>query len=219
MPPSSSSSSPLLLLLLPLLLPPLQRLAAAAEELSCRDAFRTGQDDFVLDVEDAVTEGAALLSTVRVRTLEACRSACCLDDRCNLALLEPRGPAAGAAGAAEHRVCVMFDCIHRNRFVCRFVNKAGYQSYIREEVFQKYLRGPTGSGESTWPIRWSYVSQRSILNHQPLLHNQYINTCTSCLRTSVTMHFLSDVYLCLQVRGLCPSPSRPVMSSSSPARR
>ncbi|XP_056283950.1 kunitz-type protease inhibitor 1-like [Pseudoliparis swirei] len=152
MPPSSSSSSPLLLLLLPLLLPPLQRLAAAAEELSCRDAFRTGQDDFVLDVEDAVTEGAALLSTVRVRTLEACRSACCLDDRCNLALLEPRGPAAGAAGAAEHRVCVMFDCIHRNRFVCRFVNKAGYQSYIREEVFQKYLRGPTGSGKRVMPI-------------------------------------------------------------------
>ncbi|XP_034383100.1 kunitz-type protease inhibitor 1-like [Cyclopterus lumpus] len=146
MPPSSSS--PLLLLLL--FLPPLLRLAGAEEQADCSAAFRAGQDDFVLDAEDAVTEGAALLATVRVRSLEACRSACCGNELCNLALLEPRG--SDAAEAAEHRVCVTFNCIHRNRFVCRFVNKAGYRSYIRESVFQMYLRGPRESGKEVLPI-------------------------------------------------------------------
>ncbi|XP_068454813.1 pleckstrin homology domain-containing family G member 3-like [Clinocottus analis] len=141
---SSSSSSPLLLLLL------LLRLAGAQEQdASCRDSFRAGQDDFVLDAEDAVAEGAVLLSAARVSSLEACRRACCLDNLCNLALLAPR---AGDAGAADHRACVLFNCIHRNRFVCRFVNKAGYRSYIREAVFQVYLRGPQGSGEEVLPI-------------------------------------------------------------------
>ncbi|KAM6905736.1 kunitz-type protease inhibitor 1-like isoform 1-T1 [Lycodopsis pacificus] len=148
MPPSSSSSSSLLLLLL--LLPlPLLLLTGAEEDADCSGTFRAGQEDFVLDAEDAVKEGAALLSTAHVRSVEACRSACCGSLRCNLALLEPRGT---GAEAAEHRVCVLFDCIHRNRFVCRFVNQEGYLSYIRESVFQMYLRGPQGSGDELLPI-------------------------------------------------------------------
>ncbi|XP_019967707.1 kunitz-type protease inhibitor 1-like [Paralichthys olivaceus] len=137
---SSSLLPPLLLfLLLPLL-----RQGGAAEDAQCRAAHRSGQDDFVLDAEDAVKEGAALLATARVHTLEACERACCGNPRCSVALLEPR--AAGAT-ESENRTCVLFSCVHRNRFVCRFVNQAGYQSFIRESVFQKHLAGPQGAGE------------------------------------------------------------------------
>ncbi|XP_054475001.1 kunitz-type protease inhibitor 1-like [Anoplopoma fimbria] len=115
----------------------------------CSGTFRSGQDNFVLDAEDAVKEGAALLATAHVRSVEACRSACCADPRCNLALLEPRGPDADAAAERE---CVLFDCVHRNRFVCRFVNQAGYRSYIRMSVFQRYLQGPQRPGIEAPPL-------------------------------------------------------------------
>ncbi|XP_074472463.1 kunitz-type protease inhibitor 1-like isoform X2 [Sebastes fasciatus] len=148
MPPSSSSSSSFLLLLL-LLLPHL-RPTGAVGDADCSGAFRAGQENFVLDAEDAVESGAKLLSTAHVLSEEDCRSACCDDPRCNLALLEPRGTAAAAGAAgAENRTCVLFNCVHRNRFVCRFVNQPGYLSYIRESTFKKHLQGP---GEQAPPI-------------------------------------------------------------------
>ncbi|XP_071323481.1 kunitz-type protease inhibitor 1-like [Trachinotus anak] len=143
--PSSSSSSlrpPLLLLLLL----PLLRRGGAAEDAACGGSFRPGQEDFVLDAEDAVTEGAVLLATTHARSPEACERACCGKPRCNVALLEPRGTGAAAA-EQDMRTCVLFSCIHRNRFVCRFVNQAGYQSYIRESVFLQHLEGPEEPGE------------------------------------------------------------------------
>ncbi|XP_044024129.1 kunitz-type protease inhibitor 1-like isoform X1 [Siniperca chuatsi] len=145
MPPPSSSSVLLpLLLLLPLLRP-----AGAAEDAHCGGTFRAGHEDFVLDTKYAVKAGAALLATTHVHSAEACERACCGDPQCNLALLEPRD--TGAA-AAENRTCVLFNCIYRNRFACRFVNEAGYLSYIRQAVFLKHLQGPEGSGKQAPPI-------------------------------------------------------------------
>uniref|UniRef100_A0A3Q1FP07 Kunitz-type protease inhibitor 1-like n=1 Tax=Acanthochromis polyacanthus TaxID=80966 RepID=A0A3Q1FP07_9TELE len=131
MPSSTSSSSlrPFLLFLLLLQLRP----GEAAED--CDASFRSGEDNFVLDTEDAVKEGAAPLATAHVQSPEECRSACCSNLRCNLALLEP-------CDSKENCTCVLFSCVHRNRFVCRFVNQVGYQSYIRETVFEKYLQAP-----------------------------------------------------------------------------
>ena len=144
MPPfsfSSSSSSPSLLFLLLLLL--LRCGGGAAEDAACSGAFRSGQENFVLDAEDAVKEGAVLLSTAHAPSAESCELACCKDPRCNLALLEPRGSGA----AEESRVCVLFNCVHRNRFVCRFVNQVGYLSYIRKSVFLQPLAGPPEAGQ------------------------------------------------------------------------
>ncbi|KAM9703880.1 LOW QUALITY PROTEIN: kunitz-type protease inhibitor 1-like [Menidia menidia] len=104
----------------------------------CAGAFRAGPDGFVLDAEEAVRDGARLLASVRVPDAQSCEQRCCGDARCNLALLPPRSP----AGA---RTCVLFDCLHRNRFVCRFVNQEGFQSSIRGSVFQRHLQGPAAS--------------------------------------------------------------------------
>lgn len=148
MTPFSSSRSHLLLLhfhLLPLLLLLLLRPAGAEQDADCGGgAFRAGKENFVLDAEDAVGEGAALLSTAHVRSAQDCERVCCEDARCNLALLEPRG----AVPETDNATCVLFNCVHRNRFVCRFVNQAGYRSFIRESVFLKHLRGPQGESDA-----------------------------------------------------------------------
>ncbi|CAJ1077824.1 kunitz-type protease inhibitor 1-like isoform X2 [Xyrichtys novacula] len=143
----SQACSPSSLLLLLLLL--LARAAGAdADDAACSGAFHPGQENFVLDAEDAVKEGAVLLATAPVSSGEACERACCEDPRCNLALLEPR------RDGATDRTCVTFNCVHRNRFVCRFVNQVGYQSFIRLAVFRKHLQGPQGEerGEQAPPI-------------------------------------------------------------------
>lgn len=150
MTPSSARRPHLFLLLfllphlLPLILP-----AAAEPDAACDNSgslFRAGRENFVLDVEDAVSEGAALLATAHVQDADACRRACCEEARCNLALLEPTQSPQVDVG---NFTCAQFNCVHRNRFVCRFVTKAGYRSFLQESVFQKHLRGPQGGeGES-----------------------------------------------------------------------
>ncbi|XP_053193373.1 kunitz-type protease inhibitor 1-like [Scomber japonicus] len=118
-----------------------------AEDSACSGAFRSGQKDFVLDAEDAVKEGAVLLSSTHALSAEACRLACCQDARCNVALMEPRRSAA-----ADAHTCVLFDCVHRNRFVCRFVNQVGYLSYILGSVYAQHLAGPQAAGGQAPPI-------------------------------------------------------------------
>uniref|UniRef100_A0A3Q0SKX7 Serine peptidase inhibitor, Kunitz type 1 b n=1 Tax=Amphilophus citrinellus TaxID=61819 RepID=A0A3Q0SKX7_AMPCI len=137
----SKFSSSSLFLLLALLRP-----GAATEDAHCSGAFLSGKDNFVLYTEDSVKEGAALLETPSFSTDAECERACCKDPRCNLALLEPRGT------ATHNRTCVLFDCVQRNRFVCRFVSQDKYQSYIRESVFQKYLGTRQKSDEKDSPI-------------------------------------------------------------------
>lgn len=110
----------------------------------CSDGFRSGRRDFVLETKASVRYGASLLGTVYVESEDECKDMCCGKPRCNLALIEPRG-----TGNAENRSCDLFNCIYRNQFVCAFVNQAGYLSFIREPVFQKYLGEPRRRGEST----------------------------------------------------------------------
>lgn len=114
----------------------------------------------MLDAEDAVKGGAVLLSTASVSSPKECERVCCADPQCNLALVEPRGE--GATEAEGHRTCVMFDCVHRNRFACRFISQAGFQSYVKESVFLKHLGGPQGSDEHPPPFPvagWDVVVQ------------------------------------------------------------
>ncbi|XP_013879353.1 kunitz-type protease inhibitor 1 [Austrofundulus limnaeus] len=131
---------PLCSSLLLLLLLSVPRLCGASD---CGSDFRPGADHFVLDAEDSVREGAALLATQDVPDAADCEQLCCQEPSCNLALLEPRAP------DAHTHACVLFDCVRQNRFVCRFVNQAGYKTYIRLAVFQRYLQGP---GKKAPPI-------------------------------------------------------------------
>ncbi|XP_061785017.1 kunitz-type protease inhibitor 1-like [Nerophis lumbriciformis] len=116
-------------------------------DANCETGFRSGQDGFVLDVEDAVKEGAVLLAVEHAPTMADCRLACCANTRCNIALLELRD-----AHVPDNFTCTLFDCVHRNQFVCRFVKRRVYRSFIRETEYRRYLEGPLGPGEQAPPI-------------------------------------------------------------------
>ncbi|XP_032440825.1 kunitz-type protease inhibitor 1-like [Xiphophorus hellerii] len=117
----------------------------AAEQCdSGGDEFVSGSENFVLDAKDAVEDGADLLDTQVVSVDEECETLCCQDSRCNLALLEPRD-----GEEEDTRNCFLFNCVHKNRFVCQFVNQDGYKSYIRRSMYRRYLEAP---GEVAPPI-------------------------------------------------------------------
>ncbi|XP_076021507.1 kunitz-type protease inhibitor 1-like [Genypterus blacodes] len=120
---------------------------AEDEAAECGGNFHAGQDNFVLDAEDAVNAGAAFLSTGTAASPQDCVRLCCGKPRCNLALLDP--PDKSQDNPQLNRTCALFDCLHRNRFVCRFVNQPGFQSFIRKTVFEKHLQGP---GDESPPI-------------------------------------------------------------------
>uniref|UniRef100_A0A3P9KBQ0 Kunitz-type protease inhibitor 1 n=1 Tax=Oryzias latipes TaxID=8090 RepID=A0A3P9KBQ0_ORYLA len=131
---SRCGSLPLLLLLM-ILLP-----GGGAEE--CSDSFRRGKDNFVLDTAEAVKNGAAPLASERAASIQDCVELCCGDERCNLAMLVPADP----TDEDPSPVCALFNCVYRSKFVCDFTTQEGYQSSIRNSVYDKYLQGP---GEPT----------------------------------------------------------------------
>uniref|UniRef100_A0A3P9KBB4 Kunitz-type protease inhibitor 1 n=1 Tax=Oryzias latipes TaxID=8090 RepID=A0A3P9KBB4_ORYLA len=130
---SRCGSLPLLLLLM-ILLP-----GGGAEE--CSDSFRRGKDNFVLDTAEAVKNGAAPLASERAASIQDCVELCCGDERCNLAMLVPADP----TDEDPSPVCALFNCVYRSKFVCDFTTQEGYQSSIRNSVYDKYLQGPVHS--------------------------------------------------------------------------
>uniref|UniRef100_A0A3P9IRG6 Kunitz-type protease inhibitor 1 n=1 Tax=Oryzias latipes TaxID=8090 RepID=A0A3P9IRG6_ORYLA len=107
-----------------------------AEE--CSDSFRRGKDNFVLDTAEAVKNGAAPLASERAASIQDCVELCCGDERCNLAMLVPADPTDDDPSP----VCALFNCVYRSKFVCDFTTQEGYQSSIRNLVYDKYLQGP-----------------------------------------------------------------------------
>lgn len=100
---------------------------------NCSKKFEKGQENFVLDTDEAVSEGATFIDTPTVRDPDECVAACCQDLNCNLALIK--------TGAGQE--CFLFDCLYNGKYVCRFVKKDGFVNYILESVFDNYLDGPT----------------------------------------------------------------------------
>ncbi|XP_029902575.1 kunitz-type protease inhibitor 1b isoform X1 [Myripristis murdjan] len=120
--------------------------APAPDGPDCSGSFRPGRDNFVLDAEEAVRDGATFLSAPADASPQDCVRACCGEPRCNLALVEGEGDGGV-------RTCSLFNCLHRNRFVCRFVPKAGFKNFILDSVYDKHLAGPErGAGELAPPI-------------------------------------------------------------------
>ncbi|KAM4633502.1 kunitz-type protease inhibitor 1-like [Polymixia lowei] len=113
----------------------------------CARTFKMGKENFVLDTEDAVKEGAMFISSPTVSKAEDCVASCCQDPQCNLALIEK--------GTEEESVktCFLFNCVYKRKYVCRFVNKAGFINYILDSVYENHLAGPASlSGEKDPPI-------------------------------------------------------------------
>ncbi len=114
-------------------------LSQAQDEGTCMDKFSLGKEDFVLDTDESVMEGATFLSSPQVSGPDDCVLACCNDPNCNLALIEH--------GGDTKSMCFIFNCLYKQKKVCRFVRKRGFSNYVRKSVFKDYLE-QKNSGKS-----------------------------------------------------------------------
>ncbi|MEQ2291481.1 hypothetical protein AMECASPLE_013755 [Ameca splendens] len=112
---------------------------------TCVSKFEKGKDNFVLDTDDSVKEGATFISSPKVVRLKDCLVSCCKDPKCNVALME-RGAEEGTISS-----CFLFDCLYKRKYVCRFVRKSGYFNYILDSVYENYAKLDVPSQETDSP--------------------------------------------------------------------
>ncbi|XP_059374396.1 kunitz-type protease inhibitor 1-like [Carassius carassius] len=118
----------------------------AQDEGKCMDKFNLGKDDFVLDVDESVKDGATFLSSPQVSRPEECILACCRDPNCNVALIEH------GENPKSIRSCFIFNCLYKQKKVCRFVRKNGFSNYVLISVFKDYLEEKPSDVEDKPPV-------------------------------------------------------------------
>ncbi|CAJ1073819.1 Kunitz-type protease inhibitor [Xyrichtys novacula] len=111
----------------------------------CLAQFKPGQEDFILDADESVKDGATFLSSPKLDRYKDCVSACCKEPRCNVAFVE-RGAEEGSV-----KSCFLFDCLYKKKYVCRFVRKKGYLNYILDSVYESYLQVDVPPNDSDRP--------------------------------------------------------------------
>ncbi|XP_061599830.1 kunitz-type protease inhibitor 1a [Cololabis saira] len=111
----------------------------------CLGRFKKGKEDFVLDADESVVNGATFLSAPKLGGYRDCVTACCKDPRCNLAFME-KSPEDGSIQS-----CFLFDCLYKKKYACRFVRKKGYMNYVLEDVYENYLDLEAAPKESDTP--------------------------------------------------------------------
>ncbi|KAJ4939246.1 hypothetical protein JOQ06_028702 [Pogonophryne albipinna] len=99
----------------------------------CLAQFKRGKEDFVLDGDESVKDGATFISSPQLTRYRDCVSACCKEPECNVAFME-RGSEEGLI-----KSCFLFNCVYKKKYACRFVRKQGYSSYILDSVYDSYL--------------------------------------------------------------------------------
>lgn len=111
----------------------------------CLTEFKQGRDDFVLDVDESVKNGATFLSSPKLDRYRDCVVACCKDPRCNVAFMEKE------EDNSLIKSCFLFDCLYKQKYGCNFVRRKGYTSYIRESVYESYLNVDSSPSETDLP--------------------------------------------------------------------
>ncbi|XP_008279634.1 kunitz-type protease inhibitor 1a [Stegastes partitus] len=121
--------------------------SAAAQDFgeNCFNKFKKGRDNFVLDADESVKDGATFLSSPKLDRDRDCVQACCKDTRCNVAFME-KGEEEGSV-----KSCFLFDCLYKKKYACRFVRKRGYTSNILDSVYESYLNVDAAPDDSDRP--------------------------------------------------------------------
>ncbi|XP_051951910.1 kunitz-type protease inhibitor 1b [Xyrauchen texanus] len=112
----------------------------------CVKSFITGRKNFVLDPKESIKDGATFLANPSVATRAECTAACCRESACNLALTE-HGEEEGSV-----KNCFLFNCVYKQRYACRFIQKQGYSSHIKDSVFEDYLGGDIRARKDNPPV-------------------------------------------------------------------
>lgn len=99
----------------------------------CLAKFERGREDFILDADESVKDGATFISSPALNRYKDCVSACCKEPNCNVAFME-KGDEEGLV-----KSCFLFDCLYKQKYVCRFVRQQRYINYILDSVYDSYL--------------------------------------------------------------------------------
>uniref|UniRef100_A0A1A8C985 Serine peptidase inhibitor, Kunitz type 1 a n=1 Tax=Nothobranchius kadleci TaxID=1051664 RepID=A0A1A8C985_NOTKA len=108
----------------------------------CLDKFKKGKEDFILDLEESVKDGAVILSVPKLERYRDCVTSCCKDPMCNVAFME-KGDQEG-----QIKSCFLFNCVVKKNYVCRFVKTLGYSSYVLNTVYDTYFTQESSSKNS-----------------------------------------------------------------------
>uniref|UniRef100_A0A3P9QD07 Serine peptidase inhibitor, Kunitz type 1 a n=1 Tax=Poecilia reticulata TaxID=8081 RepID=A0A3P9QD07_POERE len=100
---------------------------------TCLSKFERGKENFMLNVNESVKEGATFLSTPKVGSYMECVESCCKEPRCNVALMEKEGE-------GTIKLCFLFNCLYKNKYTCHFVKKSGYVSYTLKSLYKDYIK-------------------------------------------------------------------------------
>ncbi|XP_076835019.1 kunitz-type protease inhibitor 1a isoform X2 [Brachyhypopomus gauderio] len=119
---------------------------AQVSEEQCSNTFRQGKDDFVLDTDESVKEGATFIASPQVTRAKECVAACCNNPECNLALMES-GDEDGLI-----KSCFIFNCLYKKLKVCQFARKKGFKNYVLNSVFGNPLEEQTPKEEDLPPV-------------------------------------------------------------------
>ncbi|XP_028995637.1 kunitz-type protease inhibitor 1a [Betta splendens] len=144
-PPRASLRVSLLTSLLCSLLCSLVGFAGGQVSSECSANFKSGRDDFVLNVDKSVKAGATFLSSPKLSRQRDCLQSCCKDTSCNVVFME-KGDDDGLI-----KSCSLFNCLYKNHYVCSFGRKSGYINFILDSVYEGHLAVDTRSDESDHP--------------------------------------------------------------------
>ncbi|XP_043997794.1 kunitz-type protease inhibitor 1a [Gambusia affinis] len=114
---------------------------------TCMSKFDRGKENFMLNANESVNEGATFLSSPKVGSYMDCVVSCCKDPRCNVALMEKQGE-------DTIKICYLFDCLYNKINACRFVKKSGYFSYVLKSLSKELIRhdGTTEEKKDSPPV-------------------------------------------------------------------
>ncbi|XP_033843757.1 kunitz-type protease inhibitor 1a [Periophthalmus magnuspinnatus] len=119
--------------------------SAQATGEQCLNKFKKGRDDFVLDADESVKDGATFLSSPKLTRYKDCVAACCKEPMCNVAFMQT-GDEEGLV-----KSCFLFDCLYKKKYVCRFLRKKGYISYILDAMYESHLQREVAPDDSDLP--------------------------------------------------------------------
>lgn len=111
----------------------------------CLSTFKEGKKNFALDAEESLKDGATFISSPPLTGINDCIMSCCKHRYCNLALIE-NGDTEGSI-----KTCYLFNCLYKQKKVCRFVRKEGFNNFVLSSVFGNYLDEPI-PGKSIEPL-------------------------------------------------------------------
>uniref|UniRef100_UPI00398F8371 kunitz-type protease inhibitor 1-like isoform X2 n=1 Tax=Pristiophorus japonicus TaxID=55135 RepID=UPI00398F8371 len=120
----------------------------------CPSRYSLGREDFVLDTDQSVSEGATFLASPNVSRARDCVRMCCRTRDCNVVLLEDQPSQQPRVQPLLRTIsgCFLFNCLYNQVYVCKFFRREGYSNFILDTLYRAYLKPRAPSAGDKLPV-------------------------------------------------------------------